>query len=218
MLQNIIEDIEGVGAHLRSISPLGYTLAINIRYFTPEFYISTFPSPWVEIYTSRRYALFDPVILWSRFNVGTARWSEIEFGAIQNVGKIVMDHAEGFGLRFGGVAALQAGSGPGIKSILCGSRADRELSDQELLGLLVVLEQIVAKVGEHAGLSEVELEMLRDLAQGMTHNEIADVRAISPATVKKRLERARVVLGAKNAVHAVAIATKRGLILPDPMF
>ena len=60
--------------------------------------------------------------------------------------------------------------------------------------------------------------MLRDIAKGMTHNEIADARRISPATVKKRLERAREVLGARNAVHAVAIATRRGLILTDPTF
>jgi len=52
----------------------------------------------------------------------------------------------------------------------------------------------------------------------MTHNEIADARMISPATVKKRLERARVILGARNGVHAVAIATRRGLILTEPTF
>ena len=42
-------------------------------------------------------------------------------------------------------------------------------------------------------------------------------RALSKA-VKKRLERAREVLGARNAVHAVAIATRRGLIFSDPTF
>ena len=36
--------------------------------------------------------------------------------------------------------------------------------------------------------------------------------------IKKRLERAREVLGARNAVHAVAIATRRGLIFTDPTF
>jgi LuxR family transcriptional regulator len=41
---------------------------------------------------------------------------------------------------------------------------------------------------------------------------------VSPATIKKRLERAREVLGARNAVHAVAIATRRGLIFTDPTF
>ena len=56
---------------------------------------------------------------------------------------------------------------------------------------------------------------LRDLAAGQTQKEIAIARQISPETVKKRLERARIALDARNAVHAVAIATKRGLILND---
>ena len=81
-----------------------------------------------------------------------------------------------------------------------------------------ILDEIVSAVGQHAGLTEVELEALRDLAAGLTHNEIADHRGVSPATIKKRLERAREVLGARNAVHAVAIATRRGLIFTDPTF
>lgn len=66
--------------------------------------------------------------------------------------------------------------------------------------------------------AKVTPEALRDLAAGLTHNEIADLRGVSPATIKKRLERAREVPGARNAVHAVAIATRRGLILRDPTF
>lgn len=218
MLQNIIDDMDGMEARLLSIAPKGYTLAVNIRYFTPEFYISAYPDPWVEIYTTRRYALFDPVTLWCRFNEGVTRWSDIEFNALRSVTNIVMEHAESFGLKFGGAAALRSGAGSGVKSLLCGARDDRELDDEELADLGAILEEISAAVGQHAGLSETELEMLRDIAMGMTHNEIADARMISPATVKKRLERARVILGARNAVHAVAIATRRGLILTDPTF
>jgi len=218
MLQNIIDDLDGMDARLRSIAPKGYTLVINIRYFTPEFYISAYPEPWVEIYTARRYAIFDPVTLWCRFNDGVTRWSTIEFSALRSVGNIVMDQAKTFGLNFGGAATLRSDAGNGVKSLLCGAREDRELDDEELADLENILREITDAVGQHAGLSEVELDMLRDLGMGMTHNEIADARMISPATVKKRLERARVILGAKNGVHAVAIAARRGLILTDPTF
>jgi len=218
MLQNIIDDMEGMDARLMSIGPKGYMLALNIRYFTPEFYLATYPPQWVEIYTSRRYALFDPVTFWCRFNEGTTRWSEIEFGALRGPGNLVMQQAESYGLKFGGATAIRNGAEARVKSVLCVAREDRELTDDELASLAEILEQISAAVGRHAGLSEPELEILRDLALGMTHNEIADARRISPATVKKRLERARVVLGARNGVHAVAIAAKRGLILTDPTF
>ena len=218
MLQNIIDDMAGVDARLRSIAPRGYALALNVRYFTPEFYLATYPVAWVDIYTARRYALFDPVTLWCRFNEGVTRWSDIEFRALRSVGNHVMDHAQSFGLRFGGAAALHNRSEIGVKSLLCGARDDRELNDAELEGLGEILDELTNAVGQHAGLSEAELDMLRDIAIGMTHNEIADARMISPATVKKRLERARVILGARNGVHAVAIATRRGLILTEPTF
>lgn len=218
MLQNIIEDMDEVDARLRLIAPKGYTLALNIRYFTPEFYVSVYPERWVEIYTARRYAFFDPVTLWCRFNEGVTRWSDIEFTALRSVTNIVMDHARSFGLKFGGAAAVRSDAGRGVKSVLCGARDDRELEDEELAELGQILEKISGAVGRHAGLSEAEIDMLRDIAIGMTHNEIADAHKISPATVKKRLERARVTLGAKNGVHAVAIATRRGLILAEPTF
>jgi DNA-binding CsgD family transcriptional regulator len=218
VLENILDDIDEVDARLRSIVPKGYSLAVNIRYFTPEFYTSAYPDAWVEIYTARRYALLDPVTLWCRFNEGVTRWSDIDFRALRGVGQHIMDQALGFGLRFGGATAVRSGEGSGVKSLLCGAREDRELSDSELIELEAILVQITGAVGQHAGLSEAELNTLRDLALGMTHNEIADARSVSPATVKKRLERARVILGARNGVHAVAIATRRGLILTDPTF
>ena len=218
MLQNIIHDMEGMDARLMAIGPKGYMLALNIRYFTPEFYLATYPPQWVEVYTARRYALLDPVTFWCRFNEGVTRWSGIEFSALRGAGNHIMQQAESHGLKFGGAASIRSGAEAGVKSILCVAREDRELSDDEMASLAGILEQISDAVGQHAGLSESELETLRDLALGMTHNEIADVRMISPATVKKRLERARVVLGARNGVHAVAIATRRGLILTDPTF
>lgn len=128
MLQNIIDDMEGMEARLWSIAPKGYTLAVNIRYFTPEFYVSAYPEAWVELYTSRRYALFDPVTLWCRFAEGVTRWSDIEFSALRSVGNIVMEHAQSFGLRYGGAAALCGDRGRGIKSLLCGARKTANLT------------------------------------------------------------------------------------------
>ena len=218
MLQNILPDIEKLETRLRGVVPGGYMLALNIRYLTPEFLQSTYPSDWVTIYTDRRYVLFDPVVVWARFSVGTTRWSEIPTGYSRGAGLHILDHASQFGLNYGGVVSSRGPSGSHCLCVLSGARADRELRLSELQSMAAILDEIVEAVGEHAGLAEVELEALRDLAAGLTHNEIADQRGVSPATIKKRLERAREVLGARNAVHAVAIATRRGLIFTDPTF
>lgn len=218
MLHKILPDIGELEARLLEIAPLGYMVALNIRHLTPEFFKSTYPFDWVETYTERRYVMFDPVVVWSRFKVGTTRWSEIPESFSRGDGRHVLDHARQFGLVFGGAVSSRGPAGGHCLCVLSGARDDREFRASELGGLAGILDEMVRAVGKHAGLTEVELESLRDLAAGLTHNEIADQRGVSPATIKKRLERARDVLGARNAVHAVAIATRRGLIFTDPTF
>lgn len=218
MLHNILPDIEKLEFSLRKIVPAGHMLALNIRHLTPEFFQSTYPADWVSIYTERRYVMFDPIVAWARFSVGTIRWSEIPGAFARGAGMHILDHASRFGLNHGGVVSSRGPAGNHCLCVLSGAREDRELRASELRAMSVILDRIVGAVGDHAGLTEVELEALRDLAEGLTHNEIAEQRGVSPATIKKRLERARDVLGAKNAVHAVAIATRRGLIFTDPTF
>jgi LuxR family transcriptional regulator len=184
MLQNILPDIEKLETRLRGVVPGGYMLALNIRYLTPEFLQSTYPSDWVTIYTDRRYVLFDPVVVWARFSVGTTRWSEIPTGYSRGAGLHILDHASKFGLNYGGVVSSRGPSGSHCLCVLSGARADRELRLSELQSMAAILDEIVEAVGEHAGLAEVELEALRDLAAGLTHNEIADQRGVSPATIK----------------------------------
>lgn len=218
MLENILPDLGDIEARLHKLVPAGYSMALNIRHITPEFVRSTYDPEWIRIYTTKRYALFDPVVTWTRLEVGATRWSEIPPGFVRAEGRHVLQHAQQFGLNFGGVASSRGVDGDHRLSFLAGARSDRELDDKELATLSGILAEIVAAVGKHAGLTKVELEALRDLAAGLTHNEIADKRGVSPATIKKRLERARQVLGGRNAVQAVAIATRRGLILTDPNF
>lgn len=218
MLHNILPDMGKLERRLGTIVPAGYMLALNIRHLTPEFLESTYPADWIRIYTERRYVMFDPIGAWARFKVGSTRWSEIPNGFSRGVGAHVLDHARQFGLNYGGVVSSRGPSGSHCLCVLAGAREDRELRASELKNMADILEALVGAVGQHAGLTEVELEALRDLASGLTHNDIADQRGVSPATIKKRLERARDVLGARNAVHAVAIATRRGLIFPDPTF
>lgn len=57
-----------------------------------------------------------------------------------------------------------------------------------------------------------ELETLRLLSQGYTFKEIAVFMGIQWQTIKNRLTVVRSKLGARNTIHAVAIAKDRGLI------
>jgi DNA-binding NarL/FixJ family response regulator len=61
-------------------------------------------------------------------------------------------------------------------------------------------------------LTERESEVLALLADGLSHEEIAQRLQISAETVRTHLQKARSRLGAENRTHAVATALRRGLI------
>lgn len=66
--------------------------------------------------------------------------------------------------------------------------------------------------GTRTPLRPVELQVLRLLAQGMAHAEIAEQVQISRSTLKRYLNDIETKLQAKNRVQAVAFAAKQGLI------
>ena len=52
------------------------------------------------------------------------------------------------------------------------------------------------------------------LATGATDNEIADILALSPATVQTHVRNAKTKLGARTRAQAVALAIAHGMIVP----
>ena len=63
-----------------------------------------------------------------------------------------------------------------------------------------------------AGLSEREVEVLEQLALGLTNQEIADRLYISERTVAHHLERVRAKLGVSSRTAAVSAAAEKGII------
>jgi len=59
-----------------------------------------------------------------------------------------------------------------------------------------------------------EREILALLATGATDNEIADILALSPATVQTHVRNAKTKLGARTRAQAVALAIAHGMIVP----
>jgi len=57
MLELIIDDHVSVEAKLAEIAPSGVTIALNVRYLTPQFYMSSYPEAWIEEYTSARLVM-----------------------------------------------------------------------------------------------------------------------------------------------------------------
>ncbi len=63
-----------------------------------------------------------------------------------------------------------------------------------------------------AGLTQRESQVLLLVADGLSHDEIAERLQIGPETVRTHVQKARQRLGAENRTHAVATALRLGLI------
>lgn len=86
-------------------------------------------------------------------------------------------------------------------------------------GLRVIPPDVATAVALHAAddeLSERELEILRQVANGLPNKLIADRLKISPDTVKSHLKNIFSKLGANDRAHAVTIAVRRGYFDLEP--
>lgn len=215
MLDRLTRDHQATAQVLRMVANAGYSLMLNLKATQPQIYLSTYPAAWRQRYDENRYAMIDPVFRWSNLNSGSIRWSEI--GPQYSIPDSVCVGAEAttFGLIFGAVVSHPNPRCFGYTCAIYAARKDRELSDTEINYLDAILREAIDRVGKYGGLTDPEVQTLRDLSNGLRQAEIAKLRGISPDTVKKRLERARVALGSRNAVQAVAVAVKRGILSDD---
>jgi DNA-binding NarL/FixJ family response regulator len=76
--------------------------------------------------------------------------------------------------------------------------------------------EVAAELADHFAeddLSDREIEVLREVAKGMSNKVIASDLVISEATVKAHLKNIMLKLGASDRTHAVSLATARGYLV-----
>jgi len=168
-------------------------------------FVEGMPEEWVKVYAERGYALSDPVMLWSLCNNGAKRWSDV--GVNDSLG--LLEKAKFYGLNYGVVASEIEN---GRFSILSISRGDREYTDAEIDICSDLLKDAILEGKNTALLKQPELDVLWALSQGETLQELAERTDVSISTIKGRLRKARMALGAKTATQAVAEATRLKLI------
>jgi DNA-binding NarL/FixJ family response regulator len=84
------------------------------------------------------------------------------------------------------------------------------------LGRRYIPQRVAAELAEHYtedDLTDREIEILREVARGMSNKIIAAHLSISEATVKAHMQQIMAKLGASDRTHAVNIATTRGFLM-----
>lgn len=215
-LESMIARAEAYARHDLRISAHatgGYVLALQMNeFFRPELAYSSFPRAWFEQYSAMDLLLADPVLEWAAVNSGAARWSEIAAETSEPRSIAVLEFAASFNLRFGVILSAKNQMIGLKRSFLSCARPDREFTEEEIADLDGTFQELLSLRSLTAKLTRASFEAMRLYALGMSQIEIAFHLGISRETVKKRLERARATLGARNAAHALAMAVEGSIV------
>lgn len=206
MLEAIIPNHEEELEEISALATSGYIMGFGLRFGRPDLIINRYPARWTQKYEEENYFFRDPLAVWTMARVGRTRWSEVTIPDPFDV----MNEAAKFGLTYGATFVAKVDRKRSFMSL---ARPDREFTDGEMTMLGVKLDlwaHLFAR--SHVALSEKEVEALRLMRDGMTHQDASEKLDISVSALKLRLSGAQKKLGCRNTMTAVVKAVRDGLI------
>ncbi len=197
--------IDELLSDLGDLAPLGYYVALHIRFVSPLMTFQTYDQAWTDHYTQNAYGLRDPQVAWGISRTGASRWSEIDlpdpFG--------IMRQARDFGLKYGVIVSC----GPMTSRTIAGAaRGDREFTDQEMAAITGIVVRLHHETEPPAKLTRAETEALRIIASGERYAQGAATLGISESALKARLSSARKKLFARTTAEAIQRAKEYGFL------
>ena len=100
----------------------------------------------------------------------------------------------------------------GISKLPLGGVKALALADREADHVDPLATTVIAQTGSQRGLSVRELQVLKNVAAGLTDKQVAKRLGISPKTVRNHLDQVFSKLGATNRVEAVINGLRVGLL------
>jgi LuxR family transcriptional regulator, quorum-sensing system regulator SdiA len=194
----IDEELLKIGA----IAPAGYFLGLRIRGASPLMAFQTYPQAWIEEYTGKGYVLRDPITTWAMTRGGVIRWSS---PFLLDPFRILR-RAAAHGLTYGASIAY---GGLGSLTICSLSRADRELSNEEIAEAREVVVGLHDRVCLPDRLSDAQRELLAAMADDAT--EVAAAIGTSPAAADKAVRDICRTLIARSPAEALQRAREHNL-------
>ncbi|WP_089258812.1 helix-turn-helix transcriptional regulator [Cereibacter sphaeroides] len=192
---------------LSELAPAGFYIGLRVRFVAPETEVNHLPVPLMSRYVARGMALKDPLLQWAFMNCGKSRWSALP---AEDPAGVMVEYGQ-HGLAYGCVISILSLSDGYVRTVGIFGRADREHTDQEMLGIEKLL------LGMHRRrtaprLTISQIEALRLLADGYRYKRIAHILGITESAVKARLKSAVSQTGARTPVQALQIAMNAGLL------
>ena len=186
--------------------------------------IATYSDAWFVRYVVQEYSRIDPVIAQGRKSEHPFDWRTLSEGG--DLGRFWQDAKDHGVSRVGlSIPVHSQHNAASIFSIsnLLPEAVDEILGDDEFVSLLYKFTSFLhdkalrkhqnkgsLPVGED--LTQREKDVLKYASEGMQMRGIAEAMERSPETIKTHLTTARQKLGALTTTHAVALATRDGIL------
>lgn len=186
----------------------------------------TYDVNWVRHYIAKDYRTIDPVVLAGIRRFHPMDWKTLDWSSA--AARQMMREAMAAGLGNQGWSVPIWGPSGEFAMFSINHHATDETwaaytraNAKDLLLVSHLVHQQAKRIINNevtpptADLSPREREVLARLSFGESRSKVADALQISENTLRAYIDSARHKLGAMNVTHAVAIATARGIIVPN---
>lgn len=182
----------------------------------PAMLLSRWPKVWLSHYDGARYYQHDPVGKHCFETAESFMWSDVRYPDNDRMASRVMNEAAEHGLRHGLCIPMHGLSGFPAVASFAGAAPDLSRRMRNALHLAAIAaygwlerHESVRREASHMKLSPRERDVLIWTALGKTNGQVGAQLGVSSLTVRSHLERARLKLGAVNAISAVVEALRR---------
>jgi LuxR family transcriptional regulator len=152
-------------ASLRDEFPVGFAIALHIKFTAPAYLLQAYSHDWTERYTREGMLMRDPSVRWGLSNIGSIRWEDLP--DMDDAGAEVMKAAAEHGLRHG--FTVTVGS-PSLRSFGGFARDDRRATDAEIQSAEMRLTELHELTSDAPTLTPAFHEQLRSLSVDLTRN------------------------------------------------
>nr|WP_256372977.1 autoinducer binding domain-containing protein [Pseudoruegeria sp. HB172150] len=142
--------------------PLGFAIALHIKYNAPTFLFQTFPENWMENYSRNGLVIRDPAVRWSFENTGFIRWRDLALDDPSGV----MEQSRLFGLTYGFTYSIHNDTSRTLAGF---ARADRDYLDVEIQDIAAKLHELDVVTAGIQALSRTDTDALQEMSIRMTH-------------------------------------------------
>ncbi len=208
---------------LKELLEVDHVVFHAVNHSGDQYVSATYSQEWQEHYRAEDLTRIDPVVKASRTAIRPVNWNQLDWSS--RAARGFLSDATDAGVGSQGLSVPARGPQGQFAILTVSHTADPDAWDRRVEAMTEDLQYLTQFINGKAlelygpreepalpSLSPRESEALVQLALGKSRPQAADALGISEHTLRVYIESARLKLGAKNTIHAVAKGLSLGLV------